>query len=289
MSKVKEIIIVSGRSGAGKSTAARALEDMGYFVVDNLPPQLLEELLSIANKAPDNIDRVAVIVDVRETAFLQLLPKIWQDIDHRLYPKSLIYLDASEKKLIDRYQETKRRHPLDDGCGIRCALKKEQELLIPIRELATKEIVTDNLTSHELRQRIKSLIMVNKELDLDITIMSFGFKHGIPLELDLCFDVRFLKNPYYCPELKPKSGLDREVYDYVLALPHSKLFLDKIIDMVQFLYPLYVLEGKSNLTIAIGCTGGRHRSIALVEALKSQLSTKINRLRVEHRDLARQT
>lgn len=284
MSQVKEIIIISGRSGAGRSTAAKALEDLGFFVVDNLPPQLLDELLSIANKAPDNINKVAVTVDVREIPFLELLPKKWIDIDEELYNKSLIYLDASEQKLIGRFQETKRRHPLDDGCGIRTALLREHDLLVPIRKIATKEIRTDQLTSHELRKLIQSVVVSKQNLNLNITLMSFGFKHGVPSELDLCFDVRFLKNPYYCPDLKAKSGLDKEVYDYVLALPHAQEFLSKVVNMIDFLYPLYVQEGKSNLTIAIGCTGGQHRSVALIEALKNQLSQKIDG-RVEHRDL----
>lgn len=289
MSRVKEIIIISGRSGAGKTTAARALEDMGYFVVDNLPPQLLQGLLSIADTAPDKIDKVAVIADVRETAFLELLPKNWRELDETLYQKSLIYLDATLPRLIDRYQETKRRHPLDDGCGIRKALEQEHTLLEPIRQIATKAIITDNMTPHELRQRIQSEVAGDDARELPLTLVSFGFKHGVPPELDLCFDVRFLKNPYYDPVLKPKCGLDAEVSDFVLNLPHAQQFLEKLAELLSFLYPLYILEGKSSLTIAIGCTGGRHRSVALAQALKEKLCGKINRLRVEHRDLARHT
>jgi len=289
MFNTRQIIIISGRSGAGKSTVARALEDMGFFVVDNLPPQLLDDLLSLAKSSPDKIHKVAVIVDVRETDFLKLLPKKYQELENTGYSKTLLYLDASEQKLIDRYQETRRRHPLDDGSGIRAALALEHELLSPIRKIATKEIITDKLNAHELRQLIQISLTNNQKQDLPITLMSFGFKYGVPSELDLCFDVRFLKNPYYEPELKPKSGLDKEVYDYVLSLPHAIEFLNKVVAMIEYLYPLYRLEGKSSLTVAIGCTGGRHRSTSLVEAINKRLHHKIDRIRVEHRDLARHT
>jgi UPF0042 nucleotide-binding protein len=284
MSKHQEIIIISGRSGAGKSVAAKALEDMGFFVVDNLPPQLLDNLLSLAQNS-----KVAVIVDVREHEFLELLPNIYKNIDKSIYNKNLFYLDASEQKLIDRYQETKRRHPLDNGCGIRAALESEHKLLEPIRELATKKIHTDKLNSHELKQVILRELNTNKEYKLPVRLLSFGFKYGVPSELDLCFDVRFLKNPYYEAELRFKSGLDQEVYDYVISLPHAGEFIDKIVNLIEYLYPLYILEGKSSLTIAVGCTGGRHRSTSLIEALKGRLESKIDHIRVEHRDLARHT
>lgn len=283
MHKNQQIIIISGRSGAGKSTVARALEDMGYFVVDNLPPQLLDNLISLTPNP-----KIAVIVDVREHDFLKLLPSKYYNIDNK-YNKNLLYLDASEKKLIERYQETKRAHPLDDGCGVRAALAREHELLRPIRELATKKFFTDSFNAHELRQVIQNELAMGKKHELALTLVSFGFKHGIPAELDLCFDVRFLKNPYYEPQLRAKTGLDSEVFDYVLALPNAREFLEKLLALVEYLYPLYCLEGKSSLTIAVGCTGGRHRSTSLVEALNKHLGTKIDKIRVEHRDLARHT
>ncbi|HXW53816.1 MAG TPA: RNase adapter RapZ [Myxococcota bacterium] len=288
MPVLQEVVVVSGRSGAGKSTASRALEDMGYFVVDNLPPQLLDDLLSVTTQAKDGIRKIAVIIDVRKTEFLAHLPSKWQGLDDAKYIKKLIFLDASDQQLIDRYQETKRRHPLDDGCGIRSALLREEEILLPIKKLATKQLNTDNLNSHALRNVIKKEIIGEGQHCVNLTLLSFGFKYGVPRELDLCFDVRFLVNPYYNQELRPKTGLDLEVYDYVMSLPPAEKFIEKVHDLIEYLYPLYQEEGKSNLTIAIGCTGGQHRSVCVVEALNNRLSDKFDRTRVEHRDLNRQ-
>lgn len=284
---LQEIVVVSGRSGAGKTTASRALEDMGYFVVDNLPPQLISDLLTLADKSRERIEKIAVIIDARETEFLELMPEKWREIDDKKYLKKLIFLDATDQQLIDRFQETKRRHPLDDGEGLRAALALEHKMLEPIKEIATKEIFTDNLTSHELRNVIKNEMMALKDHHLNISLISFGYKHGVPSELDLCFDVRFLTNPYYRPELRHKTGLDKDVSDFVLSLPATSVFLDKIADLIEFLYPLYKEEGKAGLTIAIGCTGGQHRSTALVEALRKRLAPKYDHLRVNHRDLRR--
>jgi len=288
MDFLQEIVIISGRSGAGKSTVSKSLEDMGYFVVDNLPPQLLDDLLLVADSSKRKIKKIVVIVDVRETEFLELVPAKWQELDKKKYNKKLIFLDATDQQLIDRYQETKRRHPLDDGCGVRAALKLETKKLAAIRRIATKEIFTDKLNAHELRNLIND-VMANSYTALNLTLLSFGFKNGVPSELDLCFDVRFLSNPHYLPELKPKTGLDKEVYDYVLSLPPAKEFLDRLVDMIEFLYPRYLMDGRSSLTIAIGCTGGQHRSTALVKALQTRLIGKIDRIRVEHRELDRHT
>lgn len=280
-----QLVIVSGRSGAGKTTAAHALEDLGFFVVDNLPPQLLDELLNLTESSKGGCRKVALVIDVRETEYLPLLPQIWQALDDQKYIKKLIYLDAREEKLISRYQETKRRHPLDDGCGIRPALEAEENMLKPVKDLATKIMLTDHFNSHELSQAIKKEVVNDGEFAFNVTFMSFGYKYGVPSELDLCFDVRFIKNPYYDANLRPKSGLDPQVRDFILGFVAAQTFLAKVTDLIDFLLPQYEEEGKQNLTIAFGCTGGRHRSVAMVETLAKAFSGKITKLRVEHRDL----
>jgi UPF0042 nucleotide-binding protein len=282
----KEIIIISGRSGAGKSTVARLLEDKGFFVVDNLPAALLENLLSMTLR-PEKTERLALIIDVREPTSLPLLPKKWAEINRLGIKTSLIFLDASDSRLIDRFKETRRRHPLEDNdIGIRQALAHEAVLLEPIREIATKLIMSDNLSVHELKALISEEIALSKA-ELGMSLMSFGYKYGMPYELDLCFDVRFLQNPYYEPTLRALNGCNKDVADFVFAQAPAHEFLAKTEDLLTFLYPHYCQEGKVALTVALGCTGGQHRSVALVEDLAKRLKEKINIVRVEHRDLAR--
>jgi UPF0042 nucleotide-binding protein len=284
----KELVVISGYSGAGKSSVARILEDLGFFVIDNLPPQFLGNLLDLAQKNKKKLNKIALIIDVREALFLNIFPKKWQDINEQTYNKKLIFLTASKSSIIARYQETKRIHPLDTGCGIDEALAKEQELLKTIHSLASHTIKTDSLNTHELKNLIKSQFLP-EYLGPKVSIISFGFKYGIPLNLDLCFDVRFLDNPYYHQTLKAKTGLEKEVYDFVINQEPAKIFFEKMLSMLLFLYPHYEEEGKSNLTIAIGCTGGKHRSVAIALALSEELGKKIKNIRVEHRDITRQS
>lgn len=284
----QEIVIICGRSGAGKTIARKALEDLGYFVIDNLPPELIDALLALTMKPRVMITKIAMIIDISAVEFIALWPKKWLELDSKLYHKRWFYLHASEKQLIERYHETKRKHPLDDGIGINAALALEEDLLQPLKALASEEIFSDNLSPHELSSLIKQKITHIIAHPLTLSIQSFGFKYGIPLELDLCLDVRFLKNPYYQAELKHKTGEDDMVYDYVLALPHAQGFIAKVYELLNFLYPLYQEEGKTKLVLAIGCTGGKHRSVALAKALYHKLKNKVSwPLRLEHRDMKR--
>jgi UPF0042 nucleotide-binding protein len=286
VANLKQLVVISGRSGAGKTSAARALEDAGFFVVDNLPPQLVDKLLSLLAKPRSLIEKVALVVDARETIFLNDFPKIWASISSKKYRKELVYLYATEQKLIDRFQETRRRHPLDDGCGTKKALARENEILKPIHSLATSLINTDLLNPHELRNVIREKLTPAEGNTPLVKFISFGFKNGVPSELDFCFDVRFLPNPYYDPAMKHKTGHAADVYKRVINVPEARVFLEKLIDMMQFLYPLAVKEGKSSLTVAVGCTGGQHRSVAIVQALAKHFKGKFAQ-RVQHRDVAR--
>lgn len=278
-----ELVVISGYSGAGKTSVARILEDLGFFVIDNLPPQFLDSLLELAGQNDSLLKRIALVIDAREASFLHIFLQKWQVLSPN-YKKTLIFIKASNNTIVNRYQESRRLHPLDNGCGIINALEKEIILLKPIEELAQNTITTDNLALNELKELIKNHLSLTS-LDLSVNIVSFGFKKGLPLSLDLCFDVRFLKNPYYHPLLKHKTGLEKDVIEFIMQQENAKTILDKITDMIHFLYPLYKKEAKSSLTIAIGCTGGQHRSVCLAQNLYDRLKPIINVLKIEHRDL----
>lgn len=282
MQLTNELVVISGYSGAGKTSAARILEDLGFFVIDNLPPQFLDSLIELALQNDSVLKRLALVIDAREASFLHIFLQKWQKLNN--CQKKLLFIKASDTIIINRYQESKRLHPLDDGCGVINALAKEISLLKNIEDLADKIITTDNLSINQLKEEITNSLNI-KSLELSTKIMSFGFKKGLPLNLDLCFDVRFLKNPYYHPALKNKTGLDKEVIGFIMQQENAKIMLDKITDMINFLYPLYEKEGKSSLTIAIGCTGGQHRSVCLAQNLYDKLKNSINNLKIEHRDL----
>ena len=284
----RQIWAISGVSGAGKSTMAKALEDMGFFVVDNLPAELLGRAISLIDEFNEKAQRLAFIVDVRELNFLDKFPQTWINLKKQKknkYEMRLFFLDCSDDTIIRRYKETRRRHPLERGQGVRDGIAHERELLGEIKNLADDIIVTDTLSVHSLKELTQQRFAGFSENKLLITLLSFGFKYGLPSELDLCFDIRFLKNPYFVESLRPLSGEYEEVREFVLSSPHAQGFLTRVADLVTFLVPLYQNEGKSYMTIAIGCTGGRHRSPSLALALKEQLELKDVTLRVEHRDI----
>lgn len=279
------MIALSGLSGAGKSTAAKALEDLGYFVVDNLPAELLLKLVELAEHGHQKRP-LAFVIDSREAEHLSQFVEDWRTLTSRGIKTSLWFLDASDATLIKRFQETRRPHPLDKtGQGLGASLAQERLLLADLSAMADQVINTDSVNAHELKAEISRLVGAHQHNSMVVRLVSFGFKHGLPQELDLCLDVRFLKNPYFVENLKPLSGLDTPVREYVLSEPNARPFLEKTLDLLKFLIPCYKAERKNYLTIAIGCTGGRHRSPALVCEIARQLGIAGFKAHITHRDL----
>lgn len=281
----KRIVVVTGLAGAGKSTAARALEDVGFFVVDNLPPQLIETLVNLADNSGGELRRIALVIDAREARFLKEFGPAWERLNASGHEVNLLFLDASDEALVKRFKETRRKHPLDHGEGVRHGIAAERALLEDMQHRADELFNTTSISVHQLKQRVTERFGSTQSDALGLTIMSFGFKHGLPSELDLCFDCRFLQNPYFVDDLRLRPGTDPEVAKYVIEQPDSAVFLKKIEDLVDFLLPRFLAEGKAYVTTAIGCTGGRHRSVALAEALGQRLRNKSIEVRVLHRDL----
>ncbi len=284
-----DFLIVTGLSGAGKSRAVDALEDIGFYCVDNVPPQLISKVAEICLAGNSKINRVAVVTDLRGgDMFYGLFEELDQMRDQGLTYK-LLFLDASDAELIRRYKETRRRHPLADlvNGGVGEAIRNERVLLRPARERADYVIDTTHLSANELKQRMNNIFLDHIQNSMLVNVMSFGFKYGLPSEGDLIFDVRCLPNPFYVDELKKKTGLDAEVRDYVMNSPNSTELLNKLKDLIGFLVPLYQQEGKSQLMIGVGCTGGKHRSVTFAELLYQFLSEQGCNVRVVHRDISK--
>ncbi|NLC84010.1 MAG: RNase adapter RapZ [Ruminococcaceae bacterium] len=288
-----ELVILTGMSGAGKSMAANYLEDMGYFCIDNIPPQLLPVLVRAFHKGANaetptviGISRLAIVVDVRSADLLQGFRPAVEKIKEMGVPHRIIYLEATDKVLLSRYKQSRRNHPLAQGGSIAKAMQMERDLLAPIKDMASAVIDTSDFKPGELRDRLYELLSENiLENRMTILIQSFGFKYGIPLDSDLVIDVRFVPNPYYIAELKTLSGLDEPVKDYVFSFEEGKSFMDLQEQAIRYALPYYVREGKVRLTIAIGCTGGRHRSVAMAEDLAARLQDTGYRTIVDHRDI----
>lgn len=288
-----EIIILTGMSGAGKSLAINYLEDMGYFCIDNLPPDLLPELVISfvrRNSSVFNIEygmtRMAFVVDVRSPDFFEgILPAISRLNELKINYR-IIFLDAADQTLINRYKQSRRNHPLAQDRSIVQAIEMERQKLAPIKELAADVIETSNLSPNELRDMLYMMLSAaGRDERMTILIQSFGFKYGIPVDCDCVLDVRFIPNPYYTPALKPLSGLDEAVRDFVLSYPETTRFMDLQEQLFEYTIPFYIREGKVRLTIGIGCTGGRHRSVVLAEDLANRLRDNHLRVVVDHRDL----
>lgn len=280
------LIIITGLSGSGKSTAARSLEDEGFFVVDNLPPLLLPRLLELLEKDGGVKSDVAVVMDVRNREFLAGFEVIFSGAREAGYALEIYFFDASDDILTRRYSETRRRHPLAREEGVQEGIRRERRLLTELRDRATIIIDSSWLTPHQLRAKVVQIARGEEgRYPLVVQLQSFGFRYGIPPGSDLVMDVRFLPNPHFVPDLQPLTGLDSQVREYVLSQKPCREFLAHFQDLLRFLLPHYQHEGKSYLTISVGCTGGRHRSVAIVEALRSCLRSPGVSLELQHRDI----
>ena len=280
-------VVVTGMSGGGKSTALRMLEDAGFYCVDNLPVPLIEKFVELIAMPNSEVTKVALGLDVRADQPFEDAQKVLRTLRENGYSFEILFLDAGDTELLKRYKETRRVHPLSSGGRIEDGIRKEREILKDIRNKSDYVIDTSRLLTRELKEELNRIFVKNEKYNsLMITILSFGFKHGLPADVDLVFDVRFLPNPFYIEELKYKTGNDKEVQDYVLSFPESHIFIDKLVDMVKFLIPNYVKEGKYQLVIGIGCTGGKHRSVTLANCLYEQLKNQGDYgLKITHRDL----
>ena len=285
-----KLVIVTGMSGAGKSTAMKMMEDMGYFCVDNLPVVLFDKFTEFFNGTHPAQQKVAVGMDVRSGVDLETLEFALQRLEYQETPFEILFLDADDNVLIKRYKETRRVHPLSNGERIEKGLEREREKIAFLKRDADYIIDTSNLLTRELKYELERIFVNDEEFkSMMITILSFGFKYGIPSDSDMVMDVRFLPNPYYDVELRPKTGNDKEIQDFVMKYPESTEFIDKLEDLVQFLIPQYISEGKNQLVISIGCTGGKHRSVTLANELHKRLDgeSRDYGLKIEHRDLTK--
>ncbi|MCK9478393.1 MAG: RNase adapter RapZ [Firmicutes bacterium] len=279
-------IIITGMSGAGKSQAVNALEDIGYYCIDNMPPAFISNFAEICCNSFTKFNKVAIVCDIRGGEMFEHLDESLLELGKKGYQYDLLFLDANDSTLIKRYKETRRKHPLSNSDRLPEAIAKEREVLKGLKSKATHIIDTSHSTSRQFKDRLTELFGDTSEnKSIVINILSFGFKYGIPIDSDLIFDVRFLPNPFYISELKNKSGLDAEVSDYVMKFPQSIEFQEKLYDMVDFLIPHYIEEGKSQIVISIGCTGGKHRSVTFTHQLTEHLKDKGCRVFEVHRDL----
>ncbi|NPA25199.1 MAG: RNase adapter RapZ [Deltaproteobacteria bacterium] len=280
------VVIITGLSGAGKTSALNVLEDIGYFCIDNLPVAFLPKFLELSGNFSPTIKGIALVMDLREEHFLKSFPGLYRRIKKSDVKVELVFLEADDQILIRRFSETRRKHPVAVKGSVAEAVATERELLQEIRSLATVRIDTSNFTIHQFKEYIRKIALPEEaDADLNISLLSFGFRNGLPLEADMVMDVRFLPNPYFIESLREFSGLDQQVRDYVLGHPVSREFNDRFLALLRMLIPEYRREGKSYLTLAIGCTGGRHRSVAIVTYLGEALEKEGYEVSLAHRDL----
>lgn len=284
----KQFVLITGLSGSGKGSVLKAFEDLGFYCVDNLPVDLLPKFAEISSQPGSHIDRAAVVVDIREGEALSQLPAIYQRLAQQKPKPSLVFLEASDEVLLRRFEETRRPHPLGRHLPVREGIRLERMLLKPMRQLADAVISTTRMNAHELREFILQRFGGPKlRKGMLVSLTSFGFRFGLPTDADLVFDLRFLPNPNYVAKLKEKTGKDAAVQRYMERFPQSREFLNRLTSLLLYLLPQYLREGKSYLTIALGCTGGRHRSVALAEQMAKVLEREGYKIRLTHRDLGR--
>ncbi len=285
----QQVVILTGVSGSGKSTALRALEDAGHYCVDNLPIVLLERLIDLSGHTAGEVWRLAAVVDARDARFLGEAPRIIGELRARGVELTVLFLDASDESLVRRYSETRRRHPLaGEGESVPDGIAAERRALAGLRAIADEVVDTTTLNVHDLKRLVARRFVGGEGAQLGVTVVSFGFRFGLPAHADLVLDVRFLPNPYFVPGLRPLPGTDPAVRDFVLGQPDAAAFLDRIVELGSFLLPRYRAEGKSYLTVAIGCTGGKHRSVAIAGELARRLEAGGQRIRLWHRDVEKE-
>lgn len=282
------LLLISGISGGGKTTAIHALEDLGFFCVDNLPPPLLPAFIELITRDDSELDRVAIVMDARERHFLSEAPVALATLDDPRLDMQVVFFDCRDEVLIRRFSETRRLHPLAPRAGVMDGINLERDALTPFRDCADLIIDTSEMTVHELAQEIRTLFdSRSQESELTVTLMSFGFRYGVPVSADLVFDVRFLPNPHFVPSLKDFTGLDHPVVNFFEGQAEVGEMEHRLFEFIADLLPRYTREGKSYLTVAVGCTGGKHRSVYITEKLGERLVGKGSRIRIRHREIAR--
>jgi UPF0042 nucleotide-binding protein len=282
--KDNRFLIVTGLSGSGKTVVSRFLEDLGYYCVDNLPAKLIPEFVELWLTKKVEIDRVALVMDIREKHFLTEFPRVFKEIRRRA-PARLLFLDASDESLVKRFSETRRPHPLTRRKPLLEGVRLERRRLAPIKKMADEVIDTSNLSISQLKEAVSQRILKARSLRMQTVIISFGYKYGIPLDSDLVFDTRFLPNPFYVDRLRDRNGKARSVRDFVLGSPEARPFLRELLRFADFMIPRFVKEGKSTLTVSVGCTGGKHRSVVIAEELRAHLQKSGRDVKIYHRDL----
>jgi UPF0042 nucleotide-binding protein len=279
-------LIITGLSGSGKTVVSRFLEDLGYYCIDNLPSKLIPNLVELWARKEVEIEKIALVVDIREAGFAKEFPEVLKTIRMKISP-CLIFLEASDEALVKRFSESRRPHPLAKKRSIMESVQLERKRLAEIKRMADEVIDTTSTSISQIKENFRRKFLKKKGREMQITVISFGYKYGIPLDSDLVFDTRFLPNPFYIDELRNKTGKSPQVREFVLKEEETKKFLSRLYSFVDFLIPRFIEEGKSNLTISTGCTGGKHRSVILAEKLKEHLKLKNHKVRVYHRDLFR--